>query len=324
MNNETKSGRWQDLARFTVLTLLLALALSAGADTLTLKETAYVKGPKVLLGDVAEIEGVNAEILAGIELTPAAMPGASKPLNAALVEARLRHAGLDTGEISIKGASRVLATTLYAEISKQMIAQSLYAHILETMPWDSQETEIDIPVPLNDLTVPDGEIEFVWRTNPQFRYLGSGAFRGSILVDGVEQRSILCKANIEVYTNVVVARRDIPRGRPIGVADVEMRTEALSRIPEGTATGFEQVIGFMTRKTIFPGQIVSTRNIELPRVVRRNQLVAVEMTSGSLNIQSRAKALSDGRMGDTILCANLNSGEVFQGVVRADGVIEVH
>jgi flagella basal body P-ring formation protein FlgA len=324
MNNGIKTGRGQGPVRFALMMALLSLALWTGADTLTLKETAYVKGPKVLLGDIAEIEGDNATVLAGIELAPAALPGASKPLNAALVETRLRHAGLNPDDIAIKGASRVLATTLYAEISKQMIAQSLYAHILENMPWDSQDTEIDIPIPLSDITVPDGEIEFVWRTNPQFRYVGPGAFRGTILVDGLEQRSILCKVNIEVYTNVVVARRDIPRGRPIGVADVEMRTEALSRIPEGTATGFEQVIGFITRKTIFPGQIVSTRNIELPRVVKRNQLVTVEMITGALNIQSRAKALSDGRMGDTILCANLNSGEVFQGVVRADGVIEVH
>ena len=73
--------------------LFVAGGAAMAADSLTLHEEAYVKGPKVYLGDVADIEGENAVDLAMVEVASAALPGASKRLNAALVASRIRHAG---------------------------------------------------------------------------------------------------------------------------------------------------------------------------------------------------------------------------------------
>ena len=92
----------------TALYISLALALGVTAtatDTLVLKDEAYVRGPRVLLGEVAEIEGTLAPELESIELGTAALPGDSKRLNAALVESRIRNAGLDLSDVEVSGAT---------------------------------------------------------------------------------------------------------------------------------------------------------------------------------------------------------------------------
>ncbi|MCH8205068.1 MAG: hypothetical protein IID09_07870, partial [Candidatus Hydrogenedentes bacterium] len=86
-----------------VLAATMGAAFWAHADTITLKEAVYVKGPKVLLGDVAVIEGLEADSLRAIEIAPAAAPGSARRLNAALVRARIIEGGFDPSGVEVRG-----------------------------------------------------------------------------------------------------------------------------------------------------------------------------------------------------------------------------
>ncbi len=295
----------------------------AAENTLVLHEEAYVKGPSVLLSEVADIEGELSEVLGALEMTTAAAPGASKQVNASLVTARLRNAGFDTEKMEITGARRVRATTLYMEISREMIADSLRQFIVSNMPWESDRAEIDVPLPTNEIVAPEGDVVFEWRSNPSYKYVGEGAFRGKVYANGKLQRTLLCKAHVTAYGKVLMAGTDIPRGRIISPADLKVEERALETLPRNVVMNPQEIVGMVARKTIFPGNMIRVSDVEAPRLVKRNQLVSVEMRAGALFVQSRAKALMDARKGDVITCANLNSKERFQGVVRGDGVVVI-
>ncbi|HNR30952.1 MAG TPA: flagellar basal body P-ring formation chaperone FlgA [Candidatus Hydrogenedentes bacterium] len=304
---------------------LAAVLVAAGvaADTLVLKDEAYVRGPNVLLGEVAQIEGELAPVLANVDLGLAALPGDSKRLHAALVEARIRNAGIDVDSLEVGGASSVRATTLYLEITREMVVGSLREFIETEMPWDPADTLIDIVPAALDFRVPDGEVIFDWRPNPQYGYLGPGVFRGEVIVDGQTQKRFTLKANVESYGDVLVAAADIPRGAPISASQVEVRKRSLAKVESGAFRDPADLAGYVARTTIFPGQEITKRNVQPRILVKRNQLVAVEMQSGGLRLQTQARALTAGAAGDVILCANLNSRAEFQGIVRADGVVVV-
>jgi len=289
-----------------------------------IREEAYVKGPKVYLGDLVEVEERELrERLADIEVSSAAQPGDSKSLNGSLVEARLQHAGIDLNEVSLVRPQQIRTTTMHLDLTPEMLAASLRAHIEAHMPWDAETTEIDVPLPRVALMAPEGELEIDWRPNPQYKFLGPTNFRGEVLVDGELFRTVALRASVETYREIVVAATDIPRGRPLTGSQLRMETVALSRAPDGAITTPGGVTGLIARKTIFPGQPVTDRNVEARRLIRRNQTVIVEMNSGSIHIQHQARAMMDGRAGDVIICANPATREEFQGVVRADGVVEV-
>lgn len=317
------------MSRFVVLFgVLLAgmLALpapSVATDTITLMDEAYVRGPKVFLGDVAHIEGENAEFLAVIEVAPAALPGSARRLSAALLLSRLKDAGVDIRDLDVKGAHRVLATTRHLEITRGMMSEALRRFVQAEMPWNPRQCVIDIIPPPRDYVVPDGEVEFSWRPNPQYNYLGMGVFRGDVLVDGKVERTFSAKARIEAYEDVVVSGRDISRGDILSPKNLRFEKRPLSTLDSGAFFSIEEVTGHLAKSSIFSGQVVTARKVMAPRLIKRNQIVLVETKLGSLRVTVRAQALSDASEGDVVACKSLKSKDQVLGVVRKDGVVVV-
>jgi flagella basal body P-ring formation protein FlgA len=289
--------------------LLLATGGTAWGDApvLTLREEVYVKGPAVCLGDLADIEGENAEALAEIEIVSAALPGSSKQVTASYVLSRLRNAGIES-EPTVAGAESVRILTEALTLEPTIVAQDLRQFIEQKMPWDPADAIVTVQAPPNATVLPDGDFSIVWRPSSYYRYLGTGAFSGTVHIDGRPEKTLLVKAIVEVMGTLVLAARDIPRGRPISLADVELVEQSLSERTGTVATSLDEVLGMITKRTLFPGQPISLRNIE---------------ASGGLVIQTRAKALGDARQGDFVVCANPTTNKEFQGTVRADGTVIV-
>ncbi len=305
------------------LVVLALAAIGAFGDTVVLKEEAYVKGPSVTLGDIAEIKGDNAAVLAAIELGQAAAPGSYKRLNAAIVTARVKNAGVTAEDVAIQGARSVRTNTLHLEVSREAIAEDLRRYIEVEMPWDPAETVVDVTLPLQDVIIPEGVLAIAWSPNPQYRYIGSGAFRAELAVDGRVEKTVLCKASVEPYVDVVVAAASIRRGSPLAVRDVTLERQALSTLKGQTFRDLDELAGYVTRTSLFPGQVITTRNVAPRRLVKRNQVVTVEVRTGALLVQYRARALSDGCAGDLLMCENIDSEQEFQGRLDSDGVVVV-
>jgi len=309
------------------LSLIMALACAASAApgaVVVFREEAYVKGPVVRLGEIAEIEGAGAAALSEVEIVAAAQPGSSKRLDAGLVAARLRNAGYDRLEVEVKGAKSVEAKTLHQEITPDMIAGDLRAYIEQSMPWDPLVTEVEVVPPQQGIVAPEGEVGFEWRSAPDYAFVGQGSFRGSVTVDGTPLRTLNCKASVETYVNVVVAAAAIPQGKIIMPSDVAKETRLLSSLKEPAFQAPSDVVGrFTARSSIVPGQVIGKRLVAPRMLVRRKQMVAVEMASGALRVQTQAEAQADAAEGEPVVCMNVNSKQPFVGLVRADGIVVV-
>ena len=303
--------------------LILGFPCGAFGDTVTFRAEAYVRGPTLTLGDLADIAGERAQELAAIEVAPAAMPQGSKRLDTGLVMARLRHAGIDTDGLNLEGARAVRATTLHQEVTPAMIADSLRRFIEDAMPWDPQATTVDVAEPTQVLIVREGELGFEWRPNPEYRYLGSGAFRGEVTVDGTSEKNLLCKTDVRTYGHVLVATQDIPRGRPLAAAHLEVQEREMSVFGEAVLTDLSEAAKCTARRNIYAGQVIATSQVAPRVLVKRRQVVAVETWAGGLVVRTRARAESDGAEGDVIVCTNLTSNQQFYGIVRADGSVLV-
>ena len=314
----TIAARWA--AAFIAV---LSLSYEAFGDTVTFRAETYVKGPTLTLGDLADIAGERAEELAAVEVAPAAMPQGSKRLDTALVMARLRHAGIDTDGLSLKGARAVRATTLHQEVTPAMIADSLRRFIENAMPWDPQATTIHASEPTQVLIVRDGELGLEWRPNPEYHYLGTGAFRGEVTVDGTSEKSLLCKVDVRTYAGVLVAKQDIARGRPLAAANLEVQEREMSALSEAVLTDLSEAGKYTARRNIYAGQVIAKSQVAPRVLVKRRQVVAVETWAGGLVIRTRARAEADGAEGDVIACKNLTSNQQFYGMVRADGSVLV-
>ncbi len=302
---------------------LATMAIAAHGDTVMLKTEAYVKGPEITLGDLADIEGDNVKALSSVGLGNAATPGDSKRIDASLVKTRIENAGISTDSLDIKGPGSVVAKTLYVDITSDLLATDLRTFIEGEMPWTLDQAAIDIVAPNQEIIVPDGEVEIRWWPNPQYRWVGPGVFRGEVHVDGDVKRTVLVRAQIEAYADVLVASTDIPRGSLVSPADLQVEKRAMSQMKSGALLNASDAVGQVARSTIFPGQVITKRQLMARQLIKRNQVVTVEARAGGLVIRSQARALMNGSEGDFVTCMNLDSKEQFQGIVRKDGVVIV-
>ena len=306
------------------ITGLTGLGMSAAAiDTITLKQEAYVKGPQVTLGEVADITGDHTEQLGGIDVGPAASPGDSRRVEKPLIEARLKTAGIAAETFDLCGAPAVVARTLHLEVTRDVVEQNIRAFVEHQMPWKPEDALIEVSLPIKGMVVPEGEVGFEWKVDPEFRFLGTGGIRGAVTVDGEVKRSFLCKVSIEAYDEVVVASVPIQRGSVLAVSNVTLERRAMSGLKDAVFHDPSELAGFVARRAIGPGEIIAGRSVAPRIIIKRNQLVTVETRAGGLQIETQARAGSDGAVGDVVICVNPNSNQPFQGVVRGDGVVVV-
>ena len=108
------------------------------------------------------------------------------------------------------------------------------------------------------------------------------------------------RANVEAYGEVVVAARDIQRGALITGNVIALEKRSLSQMDRGAFTEMAQLSGYVARTNIFSGQEITDRKVEPRQVIKRNQIVNVEMRAGGLRVQTQARALSPAAAGDTI------------------------
>jgi flagella basal body P-ring formation protein FlgA len=306
-----------------VMGLMLVGMSAAAIDTITLKPEAYVKGPRITLGDIADIGGDRADSLGEVEIVSAAPPGETRRVEKFLVQARLKTAGVAGDSFDLRGASSVSARTLHLELSHDVVEKNLRAYLEHEMPWKKEDAVVEVVVPPDDLVVPEGEIGFEWKPDPNFRFLGAGEVRGAVTVDGEVSKSFQCKVSVEAYEEVLVASSAIERGMPFSSRNVSLERRAVSTLRDGVFHQVAELVDFVARRPVNPGEPITPRLL-LPRtIIKRNQLVTVETRAGGLQIETQARAGADGAVGDVIVCVNQNSNQTFQGVVRRDGVVVV-
>jgi len=311
--------------------LFLAVAAIAYADdtasenTIVFHQEAYVKGPAVHLSDIADIKGDAATELGDIELIPAASPGRSRRVDAALVRSRLRGAGIDPSGVSFDGARSVVAKTLYLDLTKEMLAEDLRNYIMNEseMPWNREDVVVDVMSAGSNTVIPDGDVVIEWRASPQYRWYGPGTFRGVINIDGRQERTLIAKANIDAYVDVVVAERDLARGKLLRASDFRLEKRALSNLIRSPLRDINAAVGSLARNPIYPGDVITDRHLRARVLIKRNALATVQTRIGSLMVTGRARALMDGHAGDAIVLVNPQSKKEITGVVQADGTVVV-
>ncbi len=122
---------------------------------------------------------------------------------------------------------------------------------------------------------------------------------------------------------LVVASRPIARGAVLTEEDVTTVTKLLPSAPGGVLASPAVAVGRVAMRDIAAGTTLNASQLKAPQIVRRGQSVTLSLASGPVAVRVAGTALRDGALGERITVRNLNSKRVVEGVVLADGVVEV-
>jgi len=118
-------------------------------------------------------------------------------------------------------------------------------------------------------------------------------------------RSDAIRVGVLIRRTVALATAGLDRDHLI--ADADLTTDTRWMPPDLTPISPEQAVGLITRTRVAPGEPLITRDVETPLVIRRGQTLQVHAALGAISLQIPARALQDGRTGDTIRCVTLTT-----------------
>ncbi len=136
----------------------------------------------------------------------------------------------------------------------------------------------------------------------------------SFLVES-EHKRFWVKVDYLLKKEVATAKYEIPRGTIIRAESVTKKVLWLSPKKAKEVAAVEEAVGKVTKKEIKKAEILSLRYLAEPLLIRRGELVKVLLRTGSIEIEAVAKAMKNGRLGETVPLKNMSSGRIFSGIV---------
>lgn len=303
---------------------------TAAGQTVTLRPSAHAAHDTPLtVGDIADVTGEGSAAVAAVPLGRAR---ANDAIDAARVREALNQAtGINMARIVVRGpactisdpAAQATQTPAKAAPTPTLISAIPTPGTLRALIPDRLAATLDLDPSDLRLAYDDGDARLlntpIEGRTVVLRPTGSGErlpvavriYDGERLAEsGTLRVGVLVRRSVYRVTSAVA------RGETL-IADALKREEAW--LPPGVRPAGEAAIGQVVRTRLEPGEVLTADHVELPIVVRRGDLVAVDCISGGFVVQTTARALEAGREGQVIEMQALNSKNTFRGRVSRAG-----
>ena len=318
------------LLLFLCLTLLSAAWINsaeAAYVNVTIPPENTVSGERIILGDIARIEALNAagtdlaEALGKIDLGPAPAAGEELVLRQGQLEQRLRASRLNLAEAAWTLPRELRLTGRGQTVSAEILRGALEKYLAETEPYRSGHYSL-LNVNFSALpTLPPGQAAYRFSaqnsSNPTSL---SGTF--FFAVNGQEVARVRVNAQVELSLTVLVAARALPRGHVLTDGDLSSGLVPYSQA-KGALNEPEAAVGATLKNAVAPGEPIRERNLGKSLIVRRGDVVTMIARQGDLKVTATGQARQDGALGDTISILNINSKKTVTGLVVGPKQVEV-
>jgi len=142
-----------------------------------------------------------------------------------------------------------------------------------------------------------------------------------VLRDGRPVRSFWVPATVHVKAVAVTAARKIAAGETLSAADVRESVMETADLGADWATSAGDVLGKTARRGFAAGDLLPASEFVQPLLVKRGDTVALRLQRGGIVLESSARALEDGRMGEVVKVRGMDSSSVLRARVSGPAAV---
>ena len=134
--------------------------------------------------------------------------------------------------------------------------------------------------------------------------------------------NISVPVHISVMGHMLVAARPLAAGQRINLADLDMQSADLTRMPSDILSSPEEAVGKVTSNPIMAGYVLRSSMIHLPWVVFQGKPVKLVAEGSDFKLTSLGQALGNAWPGQQVR-VRVGSGKIVTGVAQMDGSVQV-
>ncbi len=338
MNRKDRDNQRQTrplrLAALSVGIVTVLCCAAAEAQTVRVWAGAVVNADQIRLRDVASADGFDPTRLDELNhfvVAEAPRPGQSLAISLEAVREALRRGKVNMATLLMNGAGECIVrrpvslpevARVVGKASHQLVGPTLREHVIRHLreSLDGYGGHIDVTFPdtsrsLLDFAGPADmfDVRLVGR-----RRLGKIDLQITVSKESEPPQVLLTSAVVNMKREVVVAARILERGRIISRNDVIVEERAFEKLEHIPTLAITEVIGQQVKRTVRVGSFVRSSDIKSVTLVQRKEVIRVRSAGSGIVLESTARALESGVLGDFIEVRNEVSAKTFR--VRVTGL----
>ena len=284
------------------------------AATLTFRSSAEVDGERLYLGSLAECQGMReiCDEVYAVDLGPSPEAGRTVSWHSEKTRSLLSKEW-PKADIRLAGAKVTKVTAASIALTDDKVESALTSALNDAF---GEESALKVTVdrimlpPGLKLRPGDYVIEFPELTEEHLQAPDwvirrlSGNIRLTFVarqVDGDQLRAVFsASAHLTVHALLPVLAKSLDKGAEITEANLSSDMVALSRGGSMHVTHRDELIGRRLRRPMQGGSPLLPSDVELPRLVRRGQMVQLKVDGTGVAVSGSVKAMADGVTGQVI------------------------
>lgn len=287
------------------------------------KETSRVKGPDILLGDVAEIHATPMlkEALEKIVLGASPKPDEIRSVDRRKIVSAVNGQRYLPDDMTLVSPERIYVKRLSQTISKQDIRQ----FVDETLSRDFKDREYQVtafsvrglePYPLGKIRLQTGSRDMVDKS-------GRMSFFLDVIIDGTKEDRISVSGTLAVYETVFHSAGSYAKGKILSRETIYREKENIFDLGDDFIKTFEEIDGKILKSSIRKGDYVKLSLLSDPPLVKKGDIIRLVSKNENLMIVTSGISKEDGFENGLIRVENLDSGKLVRGIVKGRSEVEV-
>ncbi|HEY9163028.1 MAG TPA: flagellar basal body P-ring formation chaperone FlgA [Magnetovibrio sp.] len=151
----------------------------------------------------------------------------------------------------------------------------------------------------------------------------TGRFSAVIAWGSGADDNVHVAGKVERMAQVPVLANRVMRGEVIKASDIQWQTLAEGRLPRTAITEVDLVVGMAAKRTLQAGKPIAIADIRRPLLVNKGESVTMYLTTPSMRLTAKGRALEHGSEGDTIRISNSQTNTVVDAIVTGPGQARV-
>jgi flagella basal body P-ring formation protein FlgA len=312
------ASRWLHVA-LSLAVLVWAPGLGWGATVvLTMAPAAQVRGPHIILGDVATVQGEPAELVARLQqaiLGQAPPTGVERLLSRTSLVTQLKHQGFAVQVLQFEGPTQVRVTRAAQRLEPLHMEAAVRQLLSQRLPQSAQPSMIRDIRGLYPVLVSPGVVQYEVTLPGQHTVVGPNTFRLAISVDGKLEKQLHGIASIAMTQEVVSLTRPVAKDDIITAEAVSRTQVEVTQPVQQAVTRPEEVIGKRARRALAGNAPLSTQDVIAAPVVQKGDRVHIVLESSLIKVTTAGEALEPGKPGETIRVKNISSNREVRAQV---------
>jgi flagella basal body P-ring formation protein FlgA len=207
--------------------------------------------------------------------------------------------------------------------SHDRIVRSATEYLESLAPLDPKQTHVEIKPARLDARLKLPACGVPLQSNLMGQQKPLGRVIVEVQCDSEKPWKVRLPAQISVFVPVAVTSKPVARNQKLSKSDVTLEDRDISKLNRGYYSKIDEIAGLITRHQIRSGIVIDPGQIRPPYLVQRGQTVRIVAKTPTYEVAMHGKALSNGALGEVVRVKNTKSNRVVEGVVSAQGVIEI-